>query len=69
MGQFEIIDFLKKNRGSFFSARVINQKFNISKSSKSYHKVRRFASFYGVKVKTKRGSNGTPYFLIGYSKR
>lgn len=67
MGQFEVIEFLKKRKGRFFSYKTISGS-SIHAKSLSFHKIRKRASFYGVQVKVKRNKKRIPIFLIGFPK-
>lgn len=69
MGQSDILDFLRANKGSFFSSKNIVQYFGGVGAAKSFSRVRKYAVFYNVKVKQKRFKKyGSPSFLLGFSK-
>lgn len=67
MGQFEVIDFLKKRRGRFFSYKSISGS-SLPAVCVSFHKVRKRADFYGINVKVKRNKRKIPVFLLGFPK-
>ena len=68
IGQFEVLDFLKKRRGRFFTGRRILK--SVHTTPLAVAKVRKYASFYGIVVKQRKlRKSGSPTFLIGFYKK